>query len=302
MSEMKKKMVLVLAMTMALSVPVFATTASAAAYVNHKKPAVSDNVKIKTGTYKGTIMEVSDDQITVMTTSKKATYDVIVFNIGKSTKLNNCKLTDLKVGAEVNVKHSLAMTRSIPPQSAAVSITLLKKAPVVTKYSGNISDVVRGKDGKTITVDSIEKGNGFEKIVFTVNKDTKLDGCTMDDLATGAIVELTYGPVMTKSLPPMTVALSVKLAKAAELSRIFNYDGSISEIYVDKDYKMVTVATADKTASFTEIRFVVSKDTKFINGATEDLKVGTKVKMTYGPVMTMSLPPQTSALSVEIIK
>ncbi len=43
--------------------------------------------------------------------------------------------------------------------------------------------------------------------------------------------------------------------------------------------------------------FVVGEPTVMIGGGVEDLVLGATVTVSYGPMMTMSLPPQTAALS-----
>lgn len=47
-----------------------------------------------------------------------------------------------------------------------------------------------------------------------------------------------------------------------------------------------------------EIKFILGSDT---TGDVADVKVGDYVEVTYGPAMTMSLPPQTSALSIKVL-
>jgi len=208
---MKRKIALVLAMTFALSVPVFAATNAPAKQVKNTKVSISANQKIKTGLFNGKISEINNGQITVNTSDKKSIYKVVTFNIGQATKLNKCTLKDLQVGAEVRVTHSLAMTRSLPPQSAAISITMTKKAEETFKYEGKITEVSQDKNCKLITVKTENKDSHFDTIIFTVGEDTKLDDCTLEDLKIGAKVEIVYGPVMTMSLPPMTHALEVEV-------------------------------------------------------------------------------------------
>lgn len=70
----------------------------------------------------GIIESIQDDSILVKTNSI-----LIQFNIDKSTKLTGLSnspitLSSLRVGNSVNVYHSLAMTKSIPPQSYAFEI------------------------------------------------------------------------------------------------------------------------------------------------------------------------------------
>ncbi len=70
----------------------------------------------------GTIQSINDDSVLVKTGN-----DLIQFNFDENSKLTNfngIKITveDLRVGNQIKVYHSLAMTRSLPPQSYAFEI------------------------------------------------------------------------------------------------------------------------------------------------------------------------------------
>lgn len=70
----------------------------------------------------GTILSVSDSSILV-----KGSQMTIQINVSKETKLENTSgtsmtLSQLRVGNQVRVYHSLAMTKSLPPQSQGIKI------------------------------------------------------------------------------------------------------------------------------------------------------------------------------------
>lgn len=297
-----KKTALLMALIFSISIPAYGFTSHEGASVKNTKTKVVAKEKVKTALYKGTIIAISKDKITVQTTTTNTQYPTLVFNISKTTKLTNLKKGDLKIGAEVNVKHTLAITRSIPGQTSAVSITMTKKAEESFKYTGKITEIYQGKDGKMITVTTEDKTSNFQVMVFTVNRDTVLEGGTMEDLVVGTTVETVYGPIMTLSLPPISVANSIKIVKKDIAAETFIYEGTVKEVSTEKDYILVNVVTSDATANFSEIRFVISNDTKMIGGTAADIKIGAKVKATYGMVMTRSIPPQTNAFQFEFLK
>lgn len=70
----------------------------------------------------GTIQTISENSILVKTNN-----DLIQFNFDENTKLSNLNgnaidAEDLRVGNQIKVYHSLAMTRSLPPQTYAFEI------------------------------------------------------------------------------------------------------------------------------------------------------------------------------------
>ncbi|OJV64477.1 MAG: hypothetical protein BGO41_12745 [Clostridiales bacterium 38-18] len=70
----------------------------------------------------GTIQSIDDHSILVKTNN-----DLIQFNIDNNTKLSNLtgasiSTEDLRVGNQIKVYHSLAMTKSLPPQTYAFEI------------------------------------------------------------------------------------------------------------------------------------------------------------------------------------
>lgn len=81
--------------------------------------------RINTVAYReGTISEVGDKSITV-----KNYQEEIIYHISEATTIKNISGTsvsveNLRVGNSVKIYHNLAMTKSIPPQTSAISITV----------------------------------------------------------------------------------------------------------------------------------------------------------------------------------
>lgn len=167
----------------------------------------------------------------------------------------------------------------------------------VPLYKGKVNEITRGKDGINILVSKLdEKNDQNESIIFHINQDTALN-VDKQNLKIGDTVDIFYSGIVTRSFPGQATAIAVN-----KVEETFNYEGEITQIIQTKYGKMVSVVSKDKDAKFEEIVFNVNDNTKFEKGSMSDLKVGTRVKAVYGPVMTMSLPPQTSALSIEFLK
>ncbi len=73
---------------------------------------------------------INNNQITVAPSGAESTgYNSVVLNVSGDTKITDAKgqtvlLRDIKIGMKLTVKHSRAMTMSIPPQTHALEITV----------------------------------------------------------------------------------------------------------------------------------------------------------------------------------
>ncbi|WNR44506.1 copper amine oxidase N-terminal domain-containing protein [Paenibacillus roseipurpureus] len=143
----------------------------------------------------------------------------IVLNVGPETTyqmLDGSELTlaDLHVGLTITAEHSLAMTMSLPPQTSASNITVLDTA--VHKGSVGTAGVIEDvrENGSLLL-----KGEGLsetspDEVVLTVSADTAIvdgKGEPVDKaaLTKGAKIIGFYGPMMTKSLPPISQAWKI---------------------------------------------------------------------------------------------
>ncbi len=291
---LKKKLALVLAMSMLLSVPTFADHTKTS-----PKYAPEYLAQVNTAEYQGVITEISNKQITVHSNLTTQGYETIVFNLSRETKFENCHLTELEVGNSIIVKHSLAMTRSAIPQAAALSVKLGTSLEQTFKYEGLVKEVVEDQNKNLLVL--VASSNPLEnnkEIRFVVSKDTKLINSKLSDLKAGTKVKLSYGMVMTMSLPPQTGALSLEIIKNTQ--KTYEFEGKITKVTSNGGNIYMTVSTKNTKALYKEMIFVVSSKTKFEDGKISDLKVGEEVEVKYGSAISESLPPQTAALSIEI--
>lgn len=142
-----------------------------------------------------------------------------------------------------------------------------------------------------------------EESQITKGLDRRIYG--LDDLAEGTRIEIEYAPAMTASVPPQATAVRINILDAVvegeevpenEEIADLTFKGEITEI----DGELVTIS-GEK-----EIRLVVSEETVITKGLDrriykiDDLEVGMKISGTHAEAMTMSIPPQTAALTVDI--
>ncbi|MEG0501935.1 MAG: hypothetical protein RR525_06905, partial [Cellulosilyticaceae bacterium] len=145
-------------------------------------------------------------------------YNYIVLNLSKDMKTEN-----FKVDMTVSVIHSPAMTRSMPPQTAAFEIKEVEA--IAPLENATLKDVVIteiSEDKKSITVGPVanpEDRNAQTIIHISNDADTKTNIrhhmnkklYTAADLEVGQSLTVIHQPIMTLSLPPQTTAIEIIL-------------------------------------------------------------------------------------------
>ncbi|GAA3409635.1 copper amine oxidase N-terminal domain-containing protein [Paenibacillus hodogayensis] len=156
--------------------------------------------------------------------------DGIVLNVDGDTAYEKAdgtklKLSDIALGAAVEVEHSMVATLSLPPQTAAYKITLLEQEQVVDTIgtAGLIEEVVTSDD-KAISLRI--KGKGItdkspDEVVLRLNDKTVLtntdgESVELSALTKGAKVIGYYNGVLTRSLPPIGTAWKIVLQAPAD--------------------------------------------------------------------------------------
>ncbi|HBL81525.1 MAG TPA: hypothetical protein DD391_02840 [Clostridiales bacterium] len=173
-------------------------------------------------TFDGEITEISENLVTI----GKAFEDedamrLVVSDDTVITKGNDkrvYKLEDLKVGMEISGTHSEAMTMSIPPQTAAFTINIKADADVeegdeleAIEAEGKIIEIT--EDGKVVIKED-EDDMGVALIVTdetVIKKGNDKRIYKLDDLEVGMKISAKHSPVMTRSIPPQTVAFEITI-------------------------------------------------------------------------------------------
>ena len=119
---------------------------------------------------------------------------------------------DLSVGMVVNAILSTQATRSIPPQSEAFFIEIVKSGAENQNTVGRIVDIDRM--GRNFT--TISDGNFTSIVRFNVPPNTPITNrmgrnVEFNSLFPGMRVEVRHANFMTASIPPQTTALEVKV-------------------------------------------------------------------------------------------
>lgn len=114
----------------------------------------------------------------------------------------------------------------------------------------------------------------------------------------GATLAIGYDVAMTSSIPPQTTARFIRVENTVEVepAEEVSFTGTITEI----DGELVTVGTPREAGS---VCLVITQDT-ILNGVSSaaELTVGMEVKGTHSTIATFSIPPQSVAFQVEVVK
>ena len=173
-------------------------------------------------TFDGEITEISENLVTIgkafedEDAMRLVVSDDTVITKGKDKRIY--KLDDLKVGMEISGTHSEAMTMSIPPQTAAYTINIKADADVeegdeleAIEAEGKIIEIT--EDGKVVIKED-EDDMGVALIVTdetVIKKGNDKRIYKLDDLEVGMKISAKHSPVMTRSIPPQTVAFEITI-------------------------------------------------------------------------------------------
>lgn len=127
---------------------------------------------------------------------------------------NPIPVTDLRTGMIVNAAFSSAMTRSIPPQSNAFMIRIVRRPIPDNITVGRIVDINRQNRSFT----TISDGNLSSLIRFNVPNDAIIldiagRPINFSRLTPGLRVRVRHAAFMTASIPPQTTAFEIRVIR-----------------------------------------------------------------------------------------
>ncbi len=161
-----------------------------------------------------------------------------------------------------------------------------------------------GEDG-TVTVDDALLG----AVILNISDETPIvKGMDrriykIDDLEVGMTLHVEYSDWMTASFPPQNAPVKIIIASEPtqeEAAHELTFSGVITEI----EGELVTIGNPKTDAN--AMTLVVSDETVITKGLDrriykiDDLEVGMKISGTHAEAMTMSIPPQSAALTIAI--
>lgn len=122
------------------------------------------------------------------------------------------------------------------------------------------------------------------------------------DLRAGMVVNARFSADMTRSNPPQARAYSIVIVKENSSSQID--EGRVLSVDVIDNFGYILTGVPNNPNR--QMRYVVSNETKLRDRrgnriTLRGIRPGQIVRIEREPFQTMSIPPQTSALSVQII-
>lgn len=145
----------------------------------------------------------------------------------------------------------------------------------------------------------------MELVTLIVSQDTEIRNesgrlLSMRDLREGMLVDAVFSSAMTMSIPPQARAFSITVKNRVNPSEV-TVDNVLR---VDTRNNFLYTGTFNNRAS--QIRFVITNTTVILDRRgrrinLRDLRVGETVRVEHANFMTASIPPQTTAFSVQVL-
>lgn len=271
-------------------------------------PITSNSVEADTITSKVIVKSINNDnnlKSIVVTLVDDNSMD-IVLKISEDTKID---LDSIKEGDIVTATYSKAMTRSIPPQTNAVSVikdnddnndnAASEPLPLsVMNLNAVISEITTG-EYKSILVD--DSNNKNSQISLNIDDNTIIIKATgeplnFSDLKEGDKINVVHSPAMTFSLPPQTYSYAIIVNNEQvtpphyiEVSNIETKDGTT--IIESKDKNYILRLNEDTELLPFKTKNIVSAD---------DIKEGSRI-FAWFDIVALSMPAQATANKVMIL-
>lgn len=127
---------------------------------------------------------------------------------------NVIPVTDLREGMIINASISSLMTRSMPPQSQAFTIRVIRRPSSDNITVGRIIS----KNNNTRSITTISDGNLSSIIQFNTSSDTVIldwfgRRINFTRLTIGMRVRIRHASFMTANIPPQTTAFEIQLLR-----------------------------------------------------------------------------------------
>lgn len=176
-------------------------------------------------------------------------------------------------------------------------------------FSAVIDRVTRERNTTYVTIsynDCIGCNGLRGPIQLVVNQNTAIRdergrNVRAGELERGMIVDATFSSAVTRSIPPQSQAFSVRIIRRP--NRTQTTIGRMIEVNTRSNY--ILVLRSQNPSSV--VRFNISPNTEIFNlfgrrTSLSSLTAGFRVKVEHASFMTASIPPQTSAFSVRVIR
>ena len=180
---------------------------------------------------------------------------------------------------------------------------------VIRVFSALIQEVTRERDTTFVTIayhDCIGCDRASGTVRLVVNQDTVIHdergrNIRAGELRRGMTVDANFSSAMTRSIPPQAQAFFIRLTRRE--NRAETATGRILEVNTRNNFILVLISQNSPSA----IRFNISPDTIILDFfgrriGLSSLRPGFRVRVEHASFMTLSIPPQTTAFTVQMIR
>lgn len=204
-----------------------------------------------------------------------------------------------------------AATPGQAPQTVADVKSEVKK-PELAATKGIISEIVHTKSGVFAMLEGkgINAGNP-DVVKLVIGDDVEVvdqfgeKADLYEALKNGWTVTASYGPMMTKSIPAQSPAAKIEVEKpiTAEGITTTGIIEKVQELDGNKDNDDYTriVMTGKNPVNLNVYEDTLIVDEKGNELDVDVLDANVRIKATYGPAMTLSLPPMSTATKIVVL-
>lgn len=180
---------------------------------------------------------------------------------------------------------------------------------VIRVFSAVIQEVSRERNTTFVTIsynDCIGCSRSSDSVRLVVNQDTDIydergRSIRAGELERGMIVDANFSSAMTRSIPPQAQAFFIRVTRRS--NRNETTTGRIIEVNTRNNYILLLRNQNPSSA----IRFNISPNTVILDLfgrpiRLSSLRPGFRVRVTHASFVTASIPPQTTAFNVQVIR
>lgn len=193
-------------------------------------------------------------------------------------------------------------TMNLPP-------FLVPNQDTIRVFSAVIEEISRDRNATYVTIaynDCIGCARPEDLVRLVVNRNTVIHNergrdVPANELQRGMMVDAVFSSAMTRSIPPQAQAFRIRIIRRPSANATST--GRIIEINSRGNY-IVVLRNANPSSA---IRFNLSPNTVILNPAGRRIPLsllipGLRVRVEHANFMTMSLPPQTTAFTIQVMR
>lgn len=207
------------------------------------------------------------------------------------------------------IKSIIASALIISSILGGSNVLAQEKLLISANPNTKIQDLVHVQEGVSFLgkVKGIEKSDEYLYVLIENKDGNQLKGVISEetafnknmDIEVGMDIEVIHSKMITHSIPPQSSVYAVNFINVETIDNEIHladtsmYSGKV--LYVDKGEKRNSILVDTKVGEYI---FHISKDTKI--NTKDEIKIGDTVDVYFNGIATMSLPPQSTAIAINV--